>query len=90
LSNRTATHSPPSALIDGIVALALTGIPLSVSSAIGVIALFGEAVLNGVVMVSYDDQLRAQGMNPTEAVLRGSLTRLPSHGPRAFFCMHGR
>lgn len=42
----------PFALISGIFALLLTGIPLSVSAAIGFIALFGQAVLNGVVMVS--------------------------------------
>src|ERR1044071_9344431 len=43
----------PFALIGGILALLFTGIPLSVSAAIGFIALFGQAVLNGVVMVSY-------------------------------------
>ena len=51
----------PFALIGGIVALAVTGIPLSVSAAIGFIALFGQAVLNGVVMVSIFNQLIASG-----------------------------
>ena len=51
----------PFALIGGILALWLTGIHLSVSAAIGFIALFGQAVLNGVVMVSYFNQLRARG-----------------------------
>src|SRR5207248_9023472 len=52
----------PFALIGGIFALLLTGIPLSVSAAIGFIALFGQAVLNGVVMVSYFNQLRDTGL----------------------------
>jgi cobalt-zinc-cadmium resistance protein CzcA len=66
----------PLALIGGIFALFLTGIPLSVSAAIGFIALFGQAVLNGVVMVSYFNQLRDGGLTPLEAVLKGSLVRL--------------
>jgi cobalt-zinc-cadmium resistance protein CzcA len=66
----------PLALIGGIFALFVTGIPLSVSAAIGFIALFGQAVLNGVVMVSYFNQLRDGGLTPEEAVLKGSLVRL--------------
>jgi len=52
----------PFALIGGIVALWVTGIHVSVSAAIGFIALFGQAVLNGVVMVSYFNELRGQGL----------------------------
>ena len=66
----------PFALIGGIFALLATGIPLSVSAAIGFIALFGQAVLNGVVMVSYFNQLRNAGATPEEAVINGSLVRL--------------
>ena len=66
----------PFALIGGILALFFTGIPLSVSAAIGFIALFGQAVLNGVVMVSYYNQLKSSGASPEEAVIRGSLVRL--------------
>ena len=66
----------PLALIGGIVALYLTGIYLSVSAAIGFIALFGQAVLNGVVMVSYFDQLRRSGMSPRDAVMKGALVRM--------------
>ena len=62
--------------VGGIVALLLTGIPLSVSAAIGFIALFGQAVLNGVVMVSYFNQLRDDGLAPEAAVLQGAATRL--------------
>ena len=76
-------------MIGGIVALALTGIPLSVSAAIGFIALFGQAVLNGVVMVTYFNQLRASGMGLTEAVLQGSLTRLRTVLMTALLAMLG-
>lgn len=66
----------PFALIGGIVALWATGLPLSVSAAIGFIALFGQAVLNGVVMVSQFDHLRAAGIAPEQAVIEGALGRL--------------
>jgi cobalt-zinc-cadmium resistance protein CzcA len=66
----------PFALIGGIFALQLTGINLSVSAAIGFIALFGQAVLNGVVMVSYFNQLRDEGAKTYDAVLNGALVRL--------------
>jgi cobalt-zinc-cadmium resistance protein CzcA len=66
----------PLGLIGGIFALLLTGIPLSVSAAIGFIALFGQAVLNGVVMVSYFNQLQEEGLKPYDAVLQGATTRL--------------
>ena len=59
----------PFALIGGILALYVTGIHLSVSAAIGFIALFGQAVLNGVVMVSYFNQLRRSGIGAYQAAL---------------------
>ncbi|HJZ71198.1 MAG TPA: CusA/CzcA family heavy metal efflux RND transporter, partial [Vicinamibacterales bacterium] len=66
----------PFALIGGIVALYITGIHLSVSAAIGFIALFGQAVLNGVVMVSYFNQVRRTGVSAHEAAMQGSIVRL--------------
>jgi cobalt-zinc-cadmium resistance protein CzcA len=66
----------PFSLIGGIFALYVTGIYLSVSAAIGFIALFGQAVLNGVVMVALFDELRNHGMSAEEAVVKGALTRL--------------
>ena len=66
----------PFALIGGIVALYVTGIPLSVSAAIGFIALFGQAVLNGVVMVSVFNQLITEGKTPEAAVQEGAMSRL--------------
>jgi cobalt-zinc-cadmium resistance protein CzcA len=79
----------PFALIGGIVALLLTGIPLSVSAAIGFIALFGQAVLNGVVMVAYFNQLRATGLTPLDAVRQGAITRLRTVLMTALLAMLG-
>jgi cobalt-zinc-cadmium resistance protein CzcA len=79
----------PFALIGGIFALLLTGIPLSVSAAIGFIALFGQAVLNGVVMVSYINQLRQEGLEAHEAVFRGALSRLRTVLMTAWLAMLG-
>src|SRR2546428_7959190 len=79
----------PFACIGGIVALLLTGINLSVSAAIGFIALFGQAVLNGVVMVSYFNQLRDAGSSPLQAVLEGALVRLRTVLMTALLAMLG-
>ena len=66
----------PFALSGGIVALFVTGLYLSVPATVGFIALFGVAVLNGVVMVSYINQLRDEGMALEEAVIHGAKLRL--------------
>ncbi|NJD26416.1 MAG: efflux RND transporter permease subunit [Betaproteobacteria bacterium] len=79
----------PFALIGGVFALLLSGIPLSVSAAIGFIALFGQAVLNGVVMVSYINQLRKQGLDSGEAIFQGALSRLRTVLMTAFLAMLG-
>jgi heavy metal efflux system protein len=66
----------PFALIGGIVALWATGEYLSVPASVGFINLFGIAVLNGIVLVSYINQLRAEGVPDDVAVVRGCLLRL--------------
>jgi cobalt-zinc-cadmium resistance protein CzcA len=66
----------PFALIGGVLSLAVSGQYLSVPSSVGFIALFGVAVLNGVVLVSYFDTLLQQGLAIEDAVLRGALLRL--------------
>lgn len=66
----------PLALIGGFVALWIFSIPLSVSAAIGFIALSGQAVLNGVVMLSVFQQLRNAGHSVLDSVRSGSLQRL--------------
>jgi cobalt-zinc-cadmium resistance protein CzcA len=66
----------PLGLTGGILALWLRGMPFSISAAVGFIALSGVAVLNGLVMVSFINQLRREGIARDEAITRGSLTRL--------------
>jgi len=66
----------PFATIGGIVGLAVTGQYLSVPSAIGFIAVFGVAMLNGIVLVSFLNEQRAQGLSVREAVVRGTALRL--------------
>lgn len=66
----------PFALIGGIAALWLTGEYLSVPASVGFINLFGVAVLNGIVLVSYINKLRAEGMAGEEAVVTGCSLRL--------------
>ena len=66
----------PFALTGGILALWMRGIPLSISAAIGFIALSGVAVLNGLVMIAYIRSLREEGKRLYEAVTEGALTRL--------------
>ena len=66
----------PLATVGGIFALLLRGMPFSISAGVGFIALFGVAVLNGVVMVSYINELRQQGHPLDTAVREGGMTRL--------------
>jgi cobalt-zinc-cadmium resistance protein CzcA len=66
----------PLALTGGIIALWLRDMPFSITAAVGFIALSGVAVLNGLVMMTFINQLRREGIGLDEAILRGSLTRL--------------
>jgi cobalt-zinc-cadmium resistance protein CzcA len=66
----------PFSMIGGIVALYFSGFNLSVSASVGFIALFGVAVLNGIVMVSYFNKLRQEGMELNEAIRKGAELRL--------------
>ena len=77
------------ALVGGILALLVTRIPLSVSAAIGFIALFGQAVLNGVVIVSYFNGLRSQGLDARGAAVEGSLVRFRTVLMTALLAMLG-
>src|SRR5215211_1390471 len=69
----------PFALVGGIAALWLRGLNLSLSASVGFIALFGVAVLNGVVLVSYINHLRERGHSLDKAVREGSDDRLRSN-----------
>jgi cobalt-zinc-cadmium resistance protein CzcA len=62
--------------IGGLLALLVTGTYLSVSSGIGMLALFGVSVQTGVIMVEYINQLRARGLNITDAAVEGAVLRL--------------
>jgi cobalt-zinc-cadmium resistance protein CzcA len=66
----------PFAMIGGVVSLYLSGLYLSVPASVGFITLFGVAVLNGVVMVSYFNQLRETGRTVLQAVQEGAERRL--------------
>jgi len=66
----------PFAVVGGILALALRGMSFSISAGVGFIALFGVAVLNGVVMVSYINHLREEGRSVDDAVREGAEIRL--------------
>jgi len=66
----------PFALSGGVLALWLRGIPLSISAAVGFIALSGVAVLNGLVMLAFIRDLREKGLTLDDAIETGALTRL--------------
>jgi cobalt-zinc-cadmium resistance protein CzcA len=66
----------PLGLTGGIVALWLRGMPFSISAAVGFIALSGVAVLNGLVLVTFINQLRREGAATTEAIIHGAIVRL--------------
>ncbi|GJL61774.1 MAG: cation transporter [Nitrospirales bacterium] len=66
----------PLAATGGILALAIRGMPFSISAGVGFIVLFGIAVLNGVVLMSYVLDLRKQGFSAEEAALNSALVRV--------------
>ena len=66
----------PLAITGGVFAIWLRDMPFSISAAVGFIALSGVAVLNGLMLISYYNQLRDQGKSILDAVIEGSLTRL--------------
>lgn len=69
-------NSIPFAITGGVFMLWLRGIPMSVSAGIGFIALAGIAILDGMVLVSFFNHLREQGLSLREAVEEGAMTRL--------------
>jgi cobalt-zinc-cadmium resistance protein CzcA len=66
----------PIAVSGGVLALAVRGMPLSISAGVGFIALFGVAVLNGVVLVSAIERLLGEGRDPAEAIEEAATGRL--------------
>ncbi len=66
----------PMAITGGILALAIRGYPFSISAGVGFIALFGVAVLNGIVLISYVVDKQKQGISPQQAAQEGARIRL--------------
>ncbi len=66
----------PLAATGGVVALWIRDMPFTISAAVGFIALSGIAVLNGIMLISFINQLRGQGRDVRRAVIEGTLTRL--------------
>ncbi len=66
----------PFALVGGVIGLMSNGLPFSISAGVGFIALSGIAVLNGVVLVNYFNQLKAEGKSGQDLVVEGTLIRL--------------
>jgi heavy metal efflux system protein len=66
----------PFAIGGGVLALFVTGLPFSISAAIGFISLFGVSVMNGILVITYFNQLRQQGMHPVEAMREAAEKRM--------------
>lgn len=67
----------PFAIVGGIIALLARGMPFSISAGVGFIALFGVAVLNGIVMIAYFNKLEEEGVtNVHDRILKGTMARL--------------
>lgn len=66
----------PMALVGGVLGLILNGLPFSITAGVGFIALSGIAVLNGVVLMNYFNDLRREGLDPKTIVRKGALLRL--------------
>jgi cobalt-zinc-cadmium resistance protein CzcA len=66
----------PFAIGGGLIALFVTGLPFSVSAAIGFISLFGVSVMNGILVISYFNQLKAQHMSPVDAMRQAAEKRM--------------
>jgi cobalt-zinc-cadmium resistance protein CzcA len=66
----------PVAIVGGILALYVTGLNFSISAAIGFVSLFGVSVMNGILMITFYNQERAQGYPPVDAMYRAASTRM--------------
>jgi len=66
----------PVAIVGGILALYVSGLNFSISAAIGFVSLFGVSVMNGILMITFFNQERAQGYAPVDAMYRAASTRM--------------
>lgn len=65
----------PMGLIGGVLSLIIMGMPLSISAGVGFIALFGICILNGVVLISYFNQMAEKGMEVSDVIKNGAMSR---------------
>jgi cobalt-zinc-cadmium resistance protein CzcA len=66
----------PFSVAGGVLALLVTGLPFSISAAIGFISLLGVSVMNGILVITYFNELRMQGIGPTDAMERAAEKRM--------------
>jgi heavy metal efflux system protein len=66
----------PDAIVGGILALFVSGLNFSISAAIGFVSLFGVSVMDGILMITFYNQEKAQGFAPAEAMYRAATTRM--------------
>jgi cobalt-zinc-cadmium resistance protein CzcA len=66
----------PFAIAGGIVALYITGLDFSISAAVGFVSLFGVSVMDGILMITYYNQVRGAGMETTEAMFHAATQRM--------------
>jgi len=66
----------PAAVVGGILALYISGLNFSISAAIGFVSLFGVSVMDGILMITFYNQERAQGLAPVDAMYRAATTRM--------------
>ena len=66
----------PFAVAGGVLALLVTGLPFSISAAIGFISLLGVSVMNGILVLTYFNELKVQGMTPFDAMERAAEKRM--------------
>ncbi|HMK87226.1 MAG TPA: CusA/CzcA family heavy metal efflux RND transporter [Steroidobacteraceae bacterium] len=76
LDSLLALAGIPFSVAGGVLALLITGLPFSVSAAIGFVSLFGVSVMNGILVLTYYNELRVQGMAPLEAMERAAEKRM--------------
>src|SRR5262249_11706800 len=66
----------PFAIVGGVLALYVSGLDFSISAAVGFVSLFGVSVMNGILIITYYNQVRTNGMGPSEAMLHAAEQRM--------------
>src|SRR5262249_61570931 len=66
----------PFAIAGGVLALYVSGLDFSISAAVGFVSLFGVSVMNGILIITYYNQVRTNGMGPSKAMLHAAEQRM--------------